>query len=395
MLSTRNVPQLLAGTLIGRLPAAMAPIALLQTAHQRSDPVLAGLLAALYGLAAVAGQPLLGRAVDRRRRTTVLATSAAVSAVAFTALATTGPARHPMAAGLLTAVAGAATPPLEAGLRALWPHLVRDPALRRAAFALDSTAQEIIYVTGPLLAALLSGLLSPAAALAVCAALGAAGTAVVCTTPASRPWHPHPRTAERGVPLRAPGLRFLLAAHALLGVSLGAVNVAALDLANRHHTPWLTGALPAAMSAASLLGGTVFGQRCWPGSHCAQLLACTAGFAAGWLPLAVGPDAVTAAGFAIAPGLFLAPLLACSFLLLDELAPAGTATEAGGWLIAAMGLGQATGTGTSGPLGPHSATALPALAAASALTVLVVGRRHLNIAQRTAPSTRTSLEGTW
>jgi hypothetical protein len=47
---------------------------------------------------------------------------------------------------------GASAPPLGAGLRALIPGLMPDPGAARAFYALDATALELTWITGPALA---------------------------------------------------------------------------------------------------------------------------------------------------------------------------------------------------------------------------------------------------
>jgi MFS family permease len=47
-------------------------------------------------------------------------------------------------------------------------------------------------------------------------------------------------------------------------------------------------------------------------------------------------------------GLFLAPALACTFVVVDRHAPAGTVTEAFSWLVTAMGVGSALGAALAG-----------------------------------------------
>ncbi|MEE4544024.1 hypothetical protein V2S66_18860 [Streptomyces sp. V4-01] len=122
-----HVLRLLGGTLLGRLPNGMAPLAvLLLVQHDGGTLAHAGALCALYGIASAVGQPLLGRLVDRhgqdpghRQRhgttTALLALPAALDA------------GQPAAANALVVLAGLTTPPLEAGLRALWPSVLPDP----------------------------------------------------------------------------------------------------------------------------------------------------------------------------------------------------------------------------------------------------------------------------
>ncbi|MEY9949578.1 MFS transporter [Kitasatospora sp. GAS1066B] len=372
---------LLLGTLVGRLPTAMAPIALLLAVRAAGGGIaLGGTMAALYGLAAALGQPLLGRLVDRTVLAPVAATGAAVSGAAFIALAVTDPARHPVWAGALAALAGLFTPPLEAGLRARWAHLVPDPVRQRAAYTLDSTSQEIVFVAGPLAATALAQLLSSRAVLVACAIVGLYGALTVAFCPPSYRWRPERHPAHWLGPLRSRGLLLVLAAMAFLGTTFGSFTMLALDLATRQHNGWLTGLLPGAFSAGSLAGGVLYARRTWPGSTAHHLVLASAGFAAGFLPLLAPLPSAAAVALAVLPGLFLAPMLTTVFVLLDRLAPLGTATEAAAWMIAVIGIGQAAGTSLAGHLcadGPLAAAAVPALAAASTACILAAGRRLL------------------
>ncbi|MGW2548022.1 MFS transporter, partial [Kitasatospora sp. NPDC001574] len=367
VLATPYVTPLLAGTLVGRLPTAMAPIALLLAVRAENGPLLLGAtLAALYGLSAAIGQPLLGRLIDRTRTIPVVAASGAVSAAAFTALAILGCTPHPVAAAVLAVLAGAATPPLEPWLRAMWPRLV-DPADEHAAFTLDSTSQEMVFVAGPLAATALCQLASPAAALAACAATLAAGTLAVATRPPAR-WKPRPRPSTHwSGPLRSRGLLLLLVAMAALGVNLGSFNVLAITLAERHDSGWIAGMLPAALAVGSLIGGLAYARSPWSVPLSRQMVLAAGGYAICFVPLLATTSPAVAVALSACPGLYLAPMLAISFILSDRLAPPGTTTEAAAWMIAVIGVGHALGTALAGRLaehGPAAVAALPVLAAA-------------------------------
>ncbi|MFB8203078.1 MFS transporter [Kitasatospora purpeofusca] len=375
VLARPHVPAMLAGTLVSRLPTAMAPVALLLAVRADGGPVLlGGLLAALYGLAAAIGQPLLGRVVDRTRLAPVTAVSGAVTGAAFAALAVLGCAEHPFAATALAVLAGAATAPTEPGLRALWPRLVPDDAAQRVAFALDSASQELIFVAGPLVAMLLCQLASPAAALGASALLGAGGCLAVSVQIPARWASPRRAPVRWSGPLRSRGLLLLLAAMTFLGVNLGSFNVLAVALADRHASGWLAGLLPAALAAGSLLGGLVYARSPWSMPLSRQLLCAAGGYAILFAPLAFTNAPAPTVALSACPGLYLSPLLAVSFMLSDRLAPPGTATEAAAWMIAVIGVGQAAGTALAGRLaehGPAAVAAVPVLAAALAAAVLI------------------------
>ncbi|MFF2657358.1 MFS transporter [Kitasatospora sp. NPDC058032] len=374
VLATPHVTPLLVGTLIGRLPTAMAPIALLLAVRAEDGPLLLGAtLAALYGLASAIGQPLLGRLVDRTRTAPVVAASATVSTASFTALAVLGCTPQPVAAAFLAVLAGAATPPLEPWLRAMWPRLVAAED-ERAAFTLDSTSQEMVFVAGPLAVTALCQLTSPAAALAVCAAAGAAGALAVATRqPARCKPRPRPSTHWSG-PLRSRGLLLLLLAMAALGVNLGSFNVLAITLADRHASGWLAGILPAALAVGSLIGGLVHARSPWPVPLSRQMVLAAGGYALCFAPMLFATAPAVAVALSACPGLYLAPMLAISFILSDRLAPPGTTTEAAAWMIAVIGVGHALGTAAAGRLadhGPAALAVLPVLAAALAAAVVL------------------------
>ncbi|MFF2142204.1 MFS transporter [Kitasatospora sp. NPDC058190] len=376
VLGSPHVARLLGGTLIGRLPTGMAPIAILLMVRAEHGPLtLAGLLGALYGLASALGQPLLGRLVDRHGQTQVLVPATIAASTAFLLLPCTGPARHPVLAALTVLVAGLATPPLEAGLRVLWPRLLPDPEHQRAALSLDSSTQGLVFVAGPLLASGFAVGAGATTALVATAALGLLGTGLVVTSRPSRAWTPAEVTeaVHWMGPLRVPGLRVLFAALIGTGVALGAVNVLAISTAERHHAGWLAGVMPAALSLGSMLGGLAYGRHAWPGAPAKHLVAAATGFAAGWLPLLPDPAPAVAVLGAALPGTFLAPLLTAAFLTIDRLAPYGESTEAFAWLIACIGVGQAAGTGLASladAAGPLLVAAVPLAGAAFALWLM-------------------------
>ena len=49
-------------------------------------------------------------------------------------------------------------------------------------------------------------------------------------------------------------------------------------------------------------------------------------------------------------GVFLAPCIACAFIVVDRHAPRGTVTEAFSWLVTTFTVGASVGTGLAGPV---------------------------------------------
>ncbi|MEW1569643.1 MFS transporter, partial [Streptomyces sp. NPDC093509] len=182
--------RLLAGTLIGRLPTAMAPLALLVVTADAHGYGTASALAALYLLASAVGGPLSGRLADRYGQTLAFTAGAALSTIALVAVVA-GPDRPSWAAGCVL-VAGATRPALESGLRALWGtgagSVMPSRAHQRTALMLDGASQELIYIAGPIAVVSIAVAASHQAALLATALVGLAGTVMVISTPVSRAW---------------------------------------------------------------------------------------------------------------------------------------------------------------------------------------------------------------
>jgi hypothetical protein len=170
------------------------------------------------------------------------------------------------AAAVLAARAGLTQPPIEAALRALWPRLV-SPGQLDAAYALDSTVQELIWIAGPLLLAVLVAAGRRQLPLIACAVLSIAGTAIYTTG------------LHAALAAGPPGLlRVLLACGACYGVSAGILNLALVAFAGAHGGVAWAGVLVAIWGAGSLAGGLAYGSRKWKAPAERRAMICLALF---------------------------------------------------------------------------------------------------------------------
>ncbi|MEV7174811.1 MFS transporter [Streptomyces sp. NPDC093224] len=385
LLGTRHAARLLVGTLIGRLPNATAPIAIvLFTRAEGGSYSLAGALAAAYGLANALGQPLLGRAVDLFGQPRVQLPAAVLSALGMVWLAFAGTGSAP-AAYTAVVVAGLFTPPLEGGLRALWPGVLggREEKVH-AAYAMDAVAQEIMFTVGPLLVTLFVAVWSPAGALLALNAVGVLGALSVVVSEPSRKWRSEPREAHWLGALRSRGLLALLGAFFFVGMALGSITVAAVAYADDHGGQSVYGWLMAALGLGALVGGVFYGSRQWPGSAEGRLRVLVALLAVCYLPLLLVPGPVAMTALSALAGVFLAPSLACAFIVVDRHAPTGTVTEAFSWLVTFFGVGAAIGTAAAGPAvelgGAAAGFGVACAGGVAALVVLMLTQRALSAA---------------
>ncbi|MBN0045411.1 MFS transporter [Streptomyces actuosus] len=374
ILRARHATRLLVGTLVGRLPNATAAIAVVLFVRAEGGTYsLAGALAAVYGVANAVGQPLLGRLVDVYGQPRVQLPAAVAAALATTVFALSGPDPLPLAHASVAA-AGLFAPPLEGGLRALWPSVLRREEQVHTAYAMDAVAQEVMFTVGPLLVTLCVSLWSARAALIVLNGVGVLGALCVVLSPPSRAWRSAPREAHWLGALRSPGLLALLAAFLFVGVALGSITVAAVSYADAHGGDAVYGWLMAALGLGALAGGGVYGARRWAGAPERRLRLLVAFLAVCYLPLMLMPGVVAMVALTALAGVFLAPAIACAFVIVDRHAPSGTVTEAFSWLVTTFTVGASVGTGLAGPVvqtgGALWGFAVPGAAGAVSLLVL-------------------------
>ncbi|CAL9583188.1 MFS transporter [Streptomyces sp. enrichment culture] len=383
ILRVRHAARLLVGTLVGRLPNATAAIAIVLFVRAEGGSFsLAGALAAVYGVSNAVGQPVLGRLVDLKGQPRVQLPAAVLSALAMAVFAFAGIGPLPLACAAVAA-AGLFTPPLEGGLRALWATVLpREDHVHRA-YALDAVAQEVMFTVGPLLVTVCAALWSAQAALLVLNVIGVLGALSVVVSAPSRAWRSAPREAHWLGALRSPGLLALLAAFLFVGMALGSITVAAVSYGDDHGGDVVYGWLMAGLGFGALAGGLAYGARGWRGEPARRLRVLVALLAVCYLPLMLMPGPVAMTLLAALAGVFLAPAIACAFVLVDRHAPRGTVTEAFSWLVTTFTVGASAGTGVAGPVveagGALWGFAVPGVAGGVSLLVLIATGRVMAV----------------
>jgi MFS family permease len=381
VLGARQVPRLLAAMVAGRLPNGMRPLGIVFLIHEQqgsyaaSGVALAALMAGTTGSA-----PFRGRAVDRWGQFRVLFCLSLVQAAVlsgFVACALTGQGM-PVLIPLAT-VTGATSSTLGGSMRALWPVLVRSAEDLPAAYALQAILEDLITVTGPLVASLLLVAASPAAVLTVSGSTGLAGTIAFVITPTARSaaGRPDRSTSFLGA-MSTPGMRVLAITLASSGAVIGVLNVAVPAFAQKDGAGPAAGVLLAMLSASSAVSGLCYGARSWKAGSSRRYVWLAGVFAVLVIPLAAADSLVQLGGLLVLVGLAYAPRIVSAYLLLDDLAPDNALTEAYTWLVSANAGGIALGAALAGPAVQHAGVhwAL-ALAGGSAVIGLIVAAvRH-------------------
>ncbi|MEW2129687.1 MFS transporter [Streptomyces sp. NPDC005435] len=343
-----------AAALTGRFSYGVAPLAILLSVNRATGSyAVSGVVMSLFGGAAVFLMPLRASLADRygaRRALLPMATLYAVLLCVLAALAWR-PGAPAVLIGAAAALAGACAPPLGPVMRALWSELVTDRQLRHRAYSLDGVAEELLFVSGPVLVGVLVTWAPPASGILLGALLVVAGTAAFVTSPAMTGPRPRSgRTRLGGVPgLTAPVVVAAGAGLALSGVDLLVTAYVAQRSDDTALVPWILGAL----SVGSVLGGLANGAIDWRRSARARLAWFATGLGLVSAAAGLAPGLWTLTAAMLCTGAFVAPTLTTAYLLADELSPEATRTRAGAWVNMAVNGGSSTGALLTGALIGH------------------------------------------
>lgn len=345
--------------LLGRLSYGIAPLSLLLAVKDATGSYsAAGGAMALFGAASVFLSPARAGLIDRYGPRRALPPMAGLYAalLAVLALVTWRPGAPPVLLGGLATAAGVCTPPLGPVMRTLWSSLVPDRELLRRAYSLDGVAEELMYVTGPLLVGVVVAVSGAAAGVLAGAVLVAVGAGALVSSPAV----PRGKTdggsragaaAAPSPRLRAlPALRHAVLVTAAVGLCLGALDLLVVALTEEfHRAPAVTWVL-AALSATSAVGGLAYGALRWRASLGARLRVMAAALGAAVAVAGLAGDLYVLIAVVAVAGLFVAPALTTAYLIADESADAVHRTRAGAWVNTAFNAGSSVGTAAVGLL---------------------------------------------
>ncbi|MER8084640.1 MFS transporter [Streptomyces sp. NPDC087532] len=393
VLRTRHASRTFGSALLGRLSYGMVSLSLMLAVKDTTSSFsVAGTVMALFGATSVFLSPARAGLIDRYGPRRALPPMAGVYAALLAALAyaTWRPGTSSLLLGALAVTAGACTPPLGPVMRTLWSTLVPERELLQRAYSLDGVAEELLFVTGPLMVGVVIGFAAPAAGVAISAALVLVGTLALVSSPVVRDVGTRPSAAKAVAPRGAPraqrllgvvGLRHAAVVAAAVGLCLGALDLLVVAFTEQHHRGAAVAWVMAALSAGSAVGGLVHGAVSWRASNRVRLPVPAAGLGLAMAVAGLSPDVYVLVAVVAAAGAFVAPALTTAYLVADESVGEGSRTQAGAWVNTAVNAGSSVGTALVGllvdrlsPAACFAVAALPALLCAAVVARGAVGR---------------------
>lgn len=247
----------------------------------------------------------------------------------------------------LAACAGASLPMMGAMVRARWSEMLPDPGVRSSAFALESAADEVALIVGPLLASALAFSMSAASAVLAAVGLLLVGGVGLAVQRGTAPRPGVPRRREGGHPLRQSGMPVMAAMMLFVGGVFGAFQVSTVAFGESSDPAW-TGGLLAAFSVGSLTSGLWLAARRREWSLTWQVRVALVTLTVTLVPLTLVRVPLAFAPVAVLAGLSVSVVMVGAFGLVERLVPESRITESLSSVTAAVALGMSAGSWLGG-----------------------------------------------
>ena len=382
LLRTSGVARIIAAQLTARFPSGMLSLAFLLHVEQETGSYgAAGLVLAATSLGQAVAGPMTSRLMGRLGMRPVLITTLAICATAVVAIGVlplTVPAY--MAVGL---VAGLSTPPVQSAVRTIYPKMVNSRQLTPL-FSLDASAQEIIWVVGPVVTTFVSTQIGTVWGILLAAAMMIGGGIWFISSPElGRVRIPRSKRRFGAVLTRPPVMLATIVGFLLIGACAA---VEAGVVATFGHSGLEAGVVLALFSVGSLAGGLFLGHvPIGPWSTARRMFIVFAGMALAAFVM----DFWWLAATLFIAGIGIAPALAVLFAIVSASVKFSDTAEAYGWVGTGQLIGAALGSAVAGFLidGYGAQGAFIAAAALAMLGVLaaVLGKPwHPDLRERDA-----------
>ncbi|WP_127794039.1 MFS transporter [Agromyces sp. LHK192] len=341
LLKTPGVARIIAAQLTARFPSGMLSLAfLLHVEQQTGSYGSAGLVLAATSIGQAVAGPLTSRLMGRFGMRPVLILTLAVCATAVVAIAVL-PLTVPlyMTIGL---VCGLATPPVQPAVRTIYPKMVNSRQLTPL-FSLDASAQEIIWVVGPVVTTFISTQIGTTWGILAAAAMMIGGGIWFIASPELGRVR-IPRSKRRfGVVLTRPPVLLATVVGFLLIAACAAIEAGVVAVFG--HDGAEAGIVLAIFSVGSLAGGLLLGHTPIGPWSTARRMAIVmvgtvvAGFGMNfpWLSVSL-----------FIAGIGIAPALAVLFAIVSASVKFSDTAEAYGWVGTGQLIGAAMGSALAG-----------------------------------------------
>jgi MFS family permease len=368
-----------------RLPIAMAPIGIVAMLSQtHGEYWLAGAVSATFALTNAVISPQISRFVDRLGQRAVVAPATVVSVVAFVVLIMAANQDWPAWTLFASAFLSAAMPSIPAMVRARWTEIFRDRPELNTAFAFESAADELVYISGASLSVGLAVSLFPEAGMIISTAFLAFGTAVFLLQRSTEPKvRAHGAEGPQRSAIRLRPVQIITLALIFVGATFATAEVSVVAITKELGEPGAASLVIGVYALGSFIVGLVLGALNLKLPLQRQLLVAICALALTVLPLLFASTSVVLLAFAVfTSGVAISPTFITAFGLIERRVPESMLTEGVTWVMTGIGIGMALGAFVSGwvvdNFGPGNGFWVSVAASLLALVVVAFGQASLS-----------------
>ncbi|HWU57963.1 MAG TPA: MFS transporter [Microbacteriaceae bacterium] len=341
LLKTSGVGRIIAAQLTARFPSGMLSLAiLLHIEHVHHSYGAAGLVLAAASVGQAIAGPLTSRLMGVIGMRIVLSVTLVACAASITIIALFA---MPIVITMIVAfIAGLSTPPIQPAVRTIYPKMVNSTQLTPL-FSLDASAQELIWIAGPVVITFVAIQISTTIGLLLCSTIMVLGGIWFIVLPeVGRVRIPRSRR-KFGVVLTRPTVLLATVVGFLLVGSCAAVEAGVV--ANFGESGPEAGIVLAIWSLGSLAGGLSFGHLpIGPWALARRMLIVFVGVALAAMFMNFWWLAITL----IIAGAGIAPALAVIFSIVSSSVKFSDTAEAYGWVGTGQLIGAAIGSAVAG-----------------------------------------------
>ncbi|AMB59620.1 MFS transporter [Microterricola viridarii] len=368
LLKTPGVARIISAQLVARFPFGMLSLAFLLHIEQITGSYgAAGLVLAATSIGQAVAGPLTSRFMGRWGMRPVITITLAICAAMVTLIALV-----PMSVVMymvVGAIAGLSMPPIQPAVRTIYPKMVNSRQLTPL-FSLDATAQEIIWVVGPVVTTFVATQISTVWGIMLAVVFMVGGGIWFLSSPELGRVRIPRSKRKLGAVLRRPAVLLATGVGFLLVGACAAVEAAVV--ATFGHGGPEAGLVLAIFSTGSIAGGLALGSvQIGPWSTARRMLVVFVGMGLAAVVMFLSgdnPEFWWLSGALFVAGLGIAPALAVLFAIVSASVKFSDTAEAYGWVGTGQLIGAALGSAaagflidSSGPVGGFWAAAIFAL----------------------------------
>ena len=374
-----------AAAFFARLPLAMAPIGIVAMLSQtRGEYWLAGAVSATFALTNAFVSPQISRLVDRLGQSAVVVPSTIVSVLSFIILVVAANQGWPAWTLFASAFFAAVMPSIPALVRARWTEIFRDRPELNTAFAFESAADELVYITGASFSVGLAVSLFPEAGMIASTIFLAIGSAAFLM---QRSTEPKVRAIDAEAPQHSAiwqrPVQIITLALIFVGATFATAEVSAVAITKQLGEPSAASIVIGVYALGSFIVGLIIGALNLKMPLQRQLLVAATVLAITSLPLLVASSSVALLAFAVfLSGVAISPTFITAFGLIERRVPEAMLTEGVTWVMTGIGIGMALGAFVSGwvvdSFGPANGFWVSVAATIAAVIVIALGQASLS-----------------